>query len=297
MRHYGFLVAAAGAALALSGCGGGAEKTLSEGQSIARVGDEDVTIHELNAELKGAPIPAGDQRKLIEQAALQQIVDRRILADIAREQKLDETPDYLLMKKRAEETVLVQLLQQKIAGTVKRPTREAAKTFITANPNLFDQHKIFVLDQITFQMPADPKKLVQLQPLKSLGDIEQWLNENGLQYRRLPSSLDSIQMPAEMTNKIMSLPAGEVFVVPTNGAVTASVITNTRIEPITGDKAIDVAMRMLQNKAMGEAAQKQLEGQLKERRAKVTYQKGYSAPPSAAPAAKPAAAAAKPAAG
>jgi peptidyl-prolyl cis-trans isomerase C len=288
MRHFGFLLAAAGAALILSGCGGSAEKTLAAGQSVARVGDEDVTIHELNAELKGAPVPPGDQRKLMEQAALQQIVDRRILSDIAREQKLDETPDYLLMTKRADETVLVQLLQQKIAGSVKRPTREQAKAFVVASPNMFDQHKIFLLDQITFQMPADPKKLMELQPLKSLGDIEQWLNENGLQYRRLPASLDSIQMPADMTQKIMGLPSGEVFVVPTGGAVTASVITATRVEPISGDKAIGMATQILQNKAMGEAAQKQLESQLKERRAKVQYQKGYSAlptgPASAAPA-------------
>ncbi len=274
-------------AIALSACGNSAEKTLSEGQSVARVGDDDVTIHELNAELKGLPQLAADQRKLAEQAALQQIVDRRILADLAREEKLDETPDFLLQRKRAEEAVLVQLLQQKVAGSVKRPTKEQANTFVNANPNLFAQHKILTLDQIAFKMPTDTKKLAGLQPLKSLGAVEQWLNDNGLEYRRAPTEIDTLQLPPELTAKILSLPAGEVFVVPGNGGVTASVITNAKVVPVTGDRATAIAMQMLQSKALGEAAQKQFEAKVKERRAKVTYQKGFEPPKSAAaPAAK-----------
>ena len=93
-----------GTALVLAGCGkGGAEP--EKGQVVATINGKDVTIHELNAELQGANVPANisaDQKKQIEQAALQQVVNRRILADIARERGLDKTPMFLLQEKRAE---------------------------------------------------------------------------------------------------------------------------------------------------------------------------------------------------
>ena len=71
-----------GTALLLAGCG---DKTdgageLEKGQVVATVNGKDVTIHELNAELQGVALPSGEKRKQIETAALQQIVNRRILA-------------------------------------------------------------------------------------------------------------------------------------------------------------------------------------------------------------------------
>src|SRR5687767_1799165 len=78
-------------ALLLAGCGGDEAKTddgeagLAKGQTVATVSGKDITIHELNAELTGVALPAGAQRKQIEQAALQSLVGRTILADIARE--------------------------------------------------------------------------------------------------------------------------------------------------------------------------------------------------------------------
>ncbi len=296
MKKLCFAVLLGSSVIALSGCGGG-KSAISEGQTIARVDGTDITIHELNAELKGIPLPQGEQRKKIEQLALQQIVDRKILASIAREQKLDQTPDFILLKQKSEDALLAQLLQQKLAGGVKRPSPTEVSGYISSNPNLFAQHKIYVLDQISFPMGGNPQKLKELVPLKTLDQIEQWLIANGLEYRRLPASLDAAQFGPDMVNKIAGLPAGEVFVAPVGQVVTASVITSTRAAPVTGDAANSLATRILQNKSLSDTAGKQLEKDVLARRAKVTYQAGYSAPPkppaqptAAAPVAAPAAA-------
>lgn len=286
-----------GVALALTACGNKDGDSLAEGQTIARVGSEEVTVHELNSEMQGASIPDAKQRKLFEQAMLQRIIDRKILADIAREQKLDESPEYLLLKKRAEEAVLVQLLQQKVAREVKRPTPAEARAFVQANPNMFEQRKIYVLDQLSFPVPQDPSRLRELAPLKTLGEIERWLIDNGISYRRLPATLDLLRLAPEMANRITSLPAGEVFVVPAGNVVTASVITGTKVEPVSGDEATNVAGQMLFQQAVMKSANAQLEKEVKTRRDAVKYQKGYEPPKPAAggPAAAPAPAAANPA--
>ena len=74
-----------GTALLLAGCGEKNEGELEKGQVVATVSGKDITVHELNAELQGAQIPAGitaEQRKQLEQGALQQVVNRRIMSDM-----------------------------------------------------------------------------------------------------------------------------------------------------------------------------------------------------------------------
>src|SRR5579875_1248809 len=112
------------ALLLLGGCGGkkGAE-SLDKGQVVATVDGKDITTGELNAELMGVNVPQGERGKAIQQAALQQIVNRTILADLARDRGLDKTPMYLLQVRRGEDSLLVQMLQRQLASQIKPPTR------------------------------------------------------------------------------------------------------------------------------------------------------------------------------
>lgn len=278
MRKFYLAVLLATAPVALSACDKSGADDIPAGQTIARVNGQDVTIHELNAELKGAPLPTGDARKAVEQQALQRIVDRRILAGLARERKLDESPDFVLLKQRAEDTVLVELLQQNIAGQVKRPTAAEARAFVTANPTLFANRKLLSMDQIVFPLPKDPAKLQEVAPLKSMTDVEKWLIENGIQYRRQPAQLDTLQIQPEMANRILSLPPGEVFVVPAKGMAAANVITESRAQPVSGNEATTIAMNILQSRAVMAKATKELEAEVKKRRDAVTYQTGFAPP-------------------
>lgn len=266
---------------ALPACDGKANDGIPAGQTIARVDGQDVTIHELNAELKNVALPTGDARKAVEQQALQRIIDRRILAGLARERALDKSPEFVLLQQRAEDAVLVDLLQQTIAGQTKRPTASEARSFVNANPSLFANRKLLTLDQIVFPMPKDPAQLQQLAPLKSMADVEKWLIENGIEYRRQPAQLDTLQIEPSIASRILSLPPGEVFVVPSKGSVAANVITGSRDQPVSGDEASRIAMAILQSRAVLATATKELEAEVKKRRAAVTYQAGF-APPKAA---------------
>lgn len=274
--------------LLLAACDQSSNNDLPAGQTIARVDGQDVTIHELNAELKGVPLPSGEARKAVEQQALQKIIDRRILAGLARERKLDKSPDFVLLKQRAEDAVLVDLLQQSMANQAKRPTVQDAQRFIDENPTLFAERKILALDQFVFPLPADPKKLQELAPMKTLGEVEKWLIDNGLQYRRQPARLDTLQIDPAAAKRILSLPPGEVFVVPANGVASANIVTDTKAEPVPPADATRVAMAILQNRAVMATASRELESEVKKRRAAVSYQSGFGPTTAAARTALPA---------
>jgi EpsD family peptidyl-prolyl cis-trans isomerase len=270
-----------GATVLLSACGNGSggKDKLEKGQVIATVNGEDVTVYELGTELQGMNLPSGDARKKIEQAALQRIVDRKILADIARERKLDKTPDYLLQTRRSDEQLLVNLLQQNEAAKIPASTSEDVEKFIAANPWVFSQRKLLVIDQIQFPMPADRKALMAYRPLKTLDEVEQKLVSDGIGYRRVPTSLDTAQMTATMAKSIMTLPTGEVFVVPAAGGLTANRIVEARSTPMAGPEAMKLAREMLRRQNMVNKATAELEPLLVAAREKVTYQAAYAPKP------------------
>lgn len=254
------------------------EKQLEKGQVIATVNGTDVTVYELGAEMQGIEAPEGTAHKKMEQAALARLIDRKILADIARDRKLDKTPDYLLQTRRANEQILVSLLQQDEAGKVPSASTEDVEKFIGENPWMFAQRKLLILDQVQFPMPANRKALDAYKPLKTLDQVEQKLGADGIEYRRVPTSLDTLQMPASLTKSIMDLPQGEVFVVPAAGGLTANRIVDIRATPLTGQDAIKVGRDLLRRQSLAQKATTDLEPLVKDARAKVVYQSGYGPP-------------------
>lgn len=272
--------------LALGACGKkDASAQLDKGQVIATVDGKDITIHELNAELQGIQLPTGEARKIIEQNALQQIINRRILSDLARERGLDKTPAYLLQERRADDQILVEMLQRSIASTIPQPTKSEAQKFMDDNPEMFAQRKIFTVDQIQFELPADEAKLKAFQPLKTMEEVQAKLDADHLQYKRAPGQMDALRMPPQLLQQILKLPAGEVFIIPVPGRpiLVANKIVETKVVPFTGDQALAVAMQQVQMRKLNDLANKELEGKVKAARDAVKYQPGYGPAKSGAP--------------
>jgi EpsD family peptidyl-prolyl cis-trans isomerase len=272
------------AALMASACGGGEgeeEQSLAKGQTVATVNGKDITIHELNAELGGVPTGSGEQRKQIEQAALRSLVGRTILADIARERGIDKSPSYLMQRRRANEALLVQMLQNNVASKIAPPTREEAGAFMQQNPSLFSARKIYTLDQIEFQAPADQAKLREFEPLNSMEQVEQKLIQDRMEHRRAPARLDTVSLNPNFIRQIESLPAGEIFIVPGRGTFLANRITGSEVVPFTGAAALQHAMRLIQQRKVGEALDKELKAQIQKAEAGVKYQTGFGPPPEA----------------
>lgn len=280
----------AGAALTLASCGdkeGG--EALEKGQVVATVGGKDVTVHELNAEVQGANLPQNinaEQKKQVENAALQQVVNRKILADIARERGLDKTPMFLIQERRAEEQILVQMLQRQMSSSVKAPGQTEVATFIAQNPNLFAERKIFTVDQIQFQTPKDSRILQKYQPLKTMDEVAAQLKADGLQFRRAPATLDVATANPQLVEQVLKLPPTEIFIIPAGQVMVANKITETRTVPLTGPQAQQLATARLQQKAFDDLIKRDLEPKVKKAESEVKYQAGFSPPKKAgAPAA------------
>ena len=294
-------------AVLVSGCnrGGGTPK----GQVVATVNGDDITIHELNSELALARPPADVPRKTVEQVVLGRVIERKMLADAARDRKLDKNPDFILAERRVEDGLLVQALQRDIARKVPLPTREAAEKYIEAHPDQFGQRKIYTIDQIQFLRPANLTTL-GLEKANTMADVVQVLSSNKIEFRRANATIDALTVNPALTaeiGKILARNPQEVFMFADQpqGAPAPVMFVNkvidTKVTPYSGEAAITLAQQLVQR----EAVQKALVASLASFRAaakdKIKYAAGYGPPPApatapagTAPAAAPAAA--KPAA-
>jgi EpsD family peptidyl-prolyl cis-trans isomerase len=271
------------------GSGGGKAPT---GQVVATVNGKEVTLLELRAELGNTHFTDPKQQKAAEQAALQRIIVRKLLAQAAHDQGIDKKPDFALLQQRADEALLAQSLEQNLVSQVPAPTKEEAQSFVSGHPDLFSERKIFVVDQIRMGRPNNPDLMKQIQPLNSLEAIAAVLNSNHVDFKRGEDNLDVIGMDPRMVEALIKLPPGEVFVFPRGGMVLINQIKETHISPVNGDAATNYAMQLLRAQRTQETVGRQLGAILSKSAGKVRYNAAYQPPKpaaAAAPAATPAA--------
>ena len=297
------LGSAMAAALALAACDKGPK--VPDGQVVATVDGTEVTIRELNAETaaignRAANVPP----KLVESLALARVVERKMLANEARKLDLDKSPDFLLTRERTNEALLVQALQTSIQAKVQPTPRESAQKFVSDNPQVFGDRKIFTLDQIQFLRPANVDQL-PLKEAKSMAEVERVLIDANIEYRRAPQQLDTLTINPSLSTEISKIAASgtaEPFIFSDQPAgapapvLYVNNITNTETKPFIGERAIAYAQNILQRQQV----QQQLAAELKKLqdgyKDKIVYAKGYSAPDPAKFQAEAKAAAAKAAA-
>lgn len=290
----------------LAGCDN--KPKVPTGQVIATINGEDVTIHELNAETSLAQAPPEVPRKTIEAEALQRIIERRVVADVARERKLDKNPNFILQERRAEDILLAQALQADIAAKVPKTTREAAQKYMDEHPDQFAERKIYTIDQIAFLRPPQTA-LMGMQNATTLEQVQTILKDAGIEYRRQPATLDTLRVDPRLAaevGKILARNPNEVFLFADQprGApapiMFVNQVTGTKIEPFTGEKAITAAQQFLQRQAVQNKLQADFKSFMDAEKGKITYAQGYGPPaapkapaaaaPVAAPPASPAAA-------
>lgn len=265
------IVGASAAMVLIAGC----EKKAG-GQVVAVVNGQEITQQDLNAELQGATIPPTADKKAVMAQVLQRVIDRTLLVQKAKAEGLDKSPTYLSQLRRAEDGLVVNLLTTKAAKGIALPDAGAVDNFIARNPTLFNDRKIYKLDQIVFAQPNDIAVLRQLEPAHSLDAVGAILTAAGIQYTRGVAQLDTASVAPEIAAKIASLPTGEPFVAPDKGRMVASVITATVPNPTPGAQAKPAAIDLLRQQALGSAMQKQLD--TARSAAKIDYQPNFAPP-------------------
>lgn len=266
---------------ALTACDGGKSTPAAPtGQVAAVAGGKEITTSDVRLELGGLEQPAPAQQA----AALQAVVNRKLLAAAARERGVDKAPASAMLLAKAQELALIQLLQQSIVQRVPKPSPEEAAIYIQDNPASFGQRHLVSVDQLV--IPQAPLALVkQLEPVKSLEQAIALIDAAKVPYRTGAAVVDTATIEAAPARQIGQLPVGAVFLSGNGGGVIVSRVSASRVAPLSGPAATQAAQQAIYVKRVSEQVRGQFEGIIKAGQAGVRINPSYKAPtarPSAA---------------
>ena len=246
-------------AVALLGCGKKSDDRTDApaGQIVARIGSEVITAQELDNEFRLANIPA-DKRK--EPASV-----RRVLGDLATrkymvrqaiEAKLDREPNVLLDILRSRELVLANALAQRDVITKSAAiSKSDIETYIAKNPFKFANRQLITVEQITFPLSSNSQLLVDAtKNSKSLDEIDQKLRAFDIPHNRALSTLDSVEVPADLGNLIQARKDDDVFFVRAGVNGVYFKVKSQETRPLGGENAINVARQHLRRDLMNTEA-------------------------------------------
>ena len=245
----------------------------AEGQTVAVVNKEEITATELNAELKNANLPANIAAGEARSRIVQGLIDRRLLAQQAKADGLDKSPEFLNQQRRMTETLLINLMVSRRLNTLPLPTPDDVMKFEQGHPEQFDKREILTLQQLQYQTPKDPAVLAKIASTKTLDQLSQVLSASGVQVTPHTSKVDSSVFPHDVYVRVAALPPGEPFIVPGGDRSVASVIIGREGASLASDQARTGALNAIRRGQAENVLRDLIKTTKKD--AKIEYQRGF----------------------
>jgi len=276
--------------LALGGCGDKNEGEKAPTQVVAKVNDDEITVHQLNLELSGLQGVGPEQARQASEQVLKSMVDQQLLVQQALEDKLDRDPQFQQRLEATRRKLLAQAYVEKLTANVAAPTEAEIDAYFAQHPALFAERRIYRLQEISVQVTPDNVEAVkaQLAQSKNLNEFSEWLKARNIPARGVQSTKPAEQLPLEILPRLHALKDGQALTLNVPGALNILVVAGSQTQPMSKEQARPVIERFLLNSRKREAAEANLKA-LREK-AQIEYlgeyaEVGKQAPAAAAPAA------------
>jgi peptidyl-prolyl cis-trans isomerase C len=248
------------------------------GQTVAVVNNEEITAADLNAELSNSNVSATDASKEARAQALERLVDRRLLAQQAKADGLDKSPEFLNQQRRLTEDLLINMLISRQANTQQVPSADAIAKFEASRPGMFAKHEVWTLNQLIYPLPKDGAVAAKIAAAKTLDEVAQALAAAGIQYTRATKQFDTAILPPSLYAQLSNLAPGEPFIAPGPDKAVASVITSRQPAPFTPEQTQQLALSQLRKEQANQLVARRVK-ELKAK-AKIEYGTGFAPPKS-----------------
>ncbi|MFO1186755.1 MAG: EpsD family peptidyl-prolyl cis-trans isomerase [Alphaproteobacteria bacterium] len=248
------------ACAALAGCSKGDKAAKAAGkdgesQVIARVGGEEITVHQLNAELSTVPGMAVQDPKELQRAVLRAIVFRTAMRQAAVKDKIDRDPQISLLKKAAVDKLLADTYLKRQTGTTPPPTSAEVDQFIVEHPLQFDDRRMYQFTRVT--IPADKYSdlMVPLFDEKpSFAELEAYLNEKSINYSSTDVRVASSDFPKDVQAQLVHFKVGDNVVVRGPQSIVILKIKSWVAAPVPRDQSREIAQNTLYQQSIQKRA-------------------------------------------
>jgi len=243
-------------ALALAACGQHGDKAVAT-QVAAKVGSEEISVHQINQVLAGAntkdATPEAVQK--MSREVLEKLIDQQLAISQATEKKLDRTPEVVAQIESAKREILSRAYVQQLVAALPKPSEEEIKKYYAEHPELFAERRIFNLQELVVPMQAN--LVEQLSAFanggKSMEDIATWLKAHDIKFNGGGATKSAEQIPMELLGKLQKLKDGQTLMAQTPQAITLIHIASSKAGPVDEATALPRIAQFLGNQRANEA--------------------------------------------
>ncbi|MCE7914345.1 MAG: peptidyl-prolyl cis-trans isomerase, EpsD family [Nitrosomonas sp. PRO4] len=234
-------------------------KEKKPGQALVSVNDHEITMHQLNDELKHAGIRAEEYEAASKQL-LESLIARQLIVDEAIRVKIDRTPEVMQARERANAQIIAQAYLKNIVNKVAKPSRSDIEEYFYSHPEYFAQRKQFdltVLRLTNGNVDVDLKAIIN--EGKSLNEIINWLDKKNVEYVRHLTSRSTTDLPLELAVIMRENDKNRVFVITEKGNDLLISINAIKENPITLKNATPFIEKYLMNRKVRQNTDAEIE--------------------------------------
>jgi EpsD family peptidyl-prolyl cis-trans isomerase len=235
----------------LSACG---SKEKKAGQALVRVNGQEITVLQINDELKRARVKA-DQQEAATKQLLETLIDRQLFVEEAMRNKIDRTPGVIQAIERAKMQIIAQAYLESIVTKIAKPSKAEIDEYFQKHPEYFTQRKQFDLQQLVIATKDLTNELkLAIDTAKTLDEVAAWMDGHNVRYARGQLSRSSTDLPELMVAKLNEMKKGQLFIVNEGENSMLNFINNVKDSPVTAKDAAPQIEQYLINKKSKEAA-------------------------------------------
>ena len=241
----------------LTACGDTKEK--NPGQSLVSINGSDITILQLNGELRGLELSAAADPEEIKKQALESLIDRQLLVDQALREKIDRDPEVMQQLERSRAQVLSQAYLRKRVSASVAPTQAAIDEYYLKHPELFAKRKLFEMRQISLaatDFKDDVKTFVE--NAKSFEEVVAWLEARGVTHTTGRTSKTTADLPPQLVANLDSLATGKPFILRDPSQVIVAQLNFIKDMPVRREDAAQQIAQFLGNTNLRNAVNDEL---------------------------------------
>lgn len=233
-------------------------KEKKAGQALVSVNNKEITVLQLNDELKRANVRA-DQYESASKQLLESLIARQVIVDEAIRNKLDRSPEVLQARERANAQIIAQSYLQSLLGKIQKPSKTEIDDYYLQHPELLQQRKQFdlmVIRLATNDLTEEVKQVIDA--AKSLDDVASWFDKQKISYNRGLSTRSTSDFPKEMSKALQEKERGTIFIINEQGNTLLISVIAIVDAPISIAMAAPQIERFLLNKKHKEAIETEI---------------------------------------
>jgi len=192
--------------------------------------------------------------------------------------KLDRDPQVMQSIEDAKRQILARAYIERAVPGSSTESREEISKFYQENPALFEQRRIYRVDELVVVAPREKLDALKAAAAgaKSLQDVAGWLKSQKLVFQVAMSNRPAEQMPLEILPQVSEMREGQIAVIPTSRGASVVQLLQAQEASLSEQQATPIIEQYLHSRKQLAVAQAEVR-KLREQ-ARIEYVGEFEAP-------------------